>query len=185
MVEDTPSRLTLFSGAGGRKVRASLPDGSPMRMPEDDCELLEEPWTLETLRIVVPGSRHSLLLFWTPGFQEFLLWYVNLEEPMVRTPIGFDYLDRFLDIEIAPDLSRWKWKDEDELEEAVARGIVTSQKAREIRAEGERVIAALDAKRAPFDEPWDCWRPDPGWPTPVFPDGWDDLGKYPAVGGGL
>ena len=33
---------------------------------------------------------------------------------MARTPIGFDYLDRLLDIEIAPDLSRWKWKDEDE-----------------------------------------------------------------------
>ena len=94
-----------------------------------------------------------------------MLWYVNLEDPLVRTPIGFDYLDRLLDIEIAPDLSRWKWKDEDELEEAVARGILTSQEAHVIRAEGESVIAALDAGHPPFDEPWDRWRPDPCWPT--------------------
>ncbi len=185
MVEDTPSRLALFSGAGGRKVRASLPDGSPMRMPEDDCELLEEPWTLETLRIVVPGSRHSVLLFWTPGFQEFLLWYVNLEEPMVRTPIGFDYLDRFLDIEIAPDLSRWRWKDEDELQEAVVRGVLSAEEAQVFRAEGEAVIEALDAQRPPFDERWDLWRPDPSWPIAGFPEGWDDLCRYPGMGGVL
>ena len=104
---------------------------------------------------------------------------------MVRTPIGFDYLDRLLDIEISPDLSRWEWKDEDELEEAVARGIVTSQEAHVIRAEGESVIAALDAGHPPFDEPWDRWRPDPCWPTPSFPEGWRDLTKYPARGGNL
>ena len=104
---------------------------------------------------------------------------------MVRTPIGFDYLDRLLDIEISPDLSRWKWKDEDELEEAVARGIVTSQEAHVIRAEGESVIAALDAGHPPFDEPWDRWRPDPRWPAPEFPEGWRDLTKYPARGGRL
>ena len=28
---------------------------------------------------VAPGSRRSILLFWTAGFREFLLWYVNLE----------------------------------------------------------------------------------------------------------
>ena len=135
--------------------------------------------------IITPGSRHSILLLWAAEFREFLLWYVNLEDPMVRTHIGFDYLDRLLDIEIAPDLSRWKWKDEDELEDAVACGILTSQEAHVIRAEGEAVIAALDAGQPPFDELWDRWRPDPGWPTPGFPEGWSDLCKYPAVGGRL
>ena len=185
VVEDGPSRLVLYSGAGAYWMRPSRPEGGPLRMPEKNWVLREESWTVEALRIVAPGSRHSILLFWTAGFREFLLWYVNLEDPMVRTPIGFDYLDRLLDIEIAPDLSRWKWKDEDELEEAVARGILTSQAAHVIRAEGESVIAALDAGHPPFDEPWDHWRPDPGWPTPDFPEGWRDLTKYPARGGSL
>ena len=185
VVEDRPGRLALFSGVGGSKIRACRPDGSPLREAVDDWELVEEPWTLECLRIVAPGSRHSVLLFWTPGFQKFMLWYVNLEEPMVRTPIGFDYLDRFLDIEIAPDLTRWQWKDEDEFQEAVAHGVLTAEEAQVFRAEGEEVIEALDARRPPFDERWDLWRPVAGWPTPRFPDGWDDLRRYPAKGGVL
>ena len=185
VVEDTPSRLVLYSGAGVRWMKPSDPAGVRLRIPEDEWALREDVWTLEVLRIVTPGARHSVLLLWSAGFQEFLLWYVNLEDPLVRTDVGFDYKDRLLDIEIAPDLSRWKWKDEDELEEAVARGIVTSQQSGEIRAEGERVIAALDVRRPPFNEAWDRWRPDPDWPSPGFPDGWDDLGRYPAVGGQL
>ena len=55
---------------------------------------------------------------------------MNLEEPLKRTAIGFDYLDQLLDIEIAVDLSSWKWKDEDELEEAVARGDYDARRMR-------------------------------------------------------
>ena len=183
MVEDTPQRLVLYSAAGTRYVKPCRPEGGLLRIPEDKWVLREEVWTLELLRIVTPGSRHSILLPWTAGFQEFLLWYVNLEDPFVRTPIGFDYLDQLLDIEISPDLSHWKWKDEDELEEAVSRGIMTFREAQVLRAEGESVIDALNARRPPFDEPWDLWRPDPDWQTPDLPAGWDDLSLYPAFGG--
>ena len=183
VVEDTPSRLVLYSGAGVRWMKPCDPAGVRLRIPEDEWVLREDVWTLEVCRIVIPGSRHSILLLWTMGFVEFLLWYVNLEEPFVRSAIGFDYKDRLLDIEIAPDLSRWKWKDEDELEEALARGVLTAHEAQVFRAEGEEVIAALDARRPPFDDRWDLWRPDPGWRSPGFPDGWDDLSTYPAVGG--
>ena len=41
---------------------------------------------------------------------------------------------------VSPD-GEWRWKDEDELEEAVELGIWTQAEADEIRAEGERVIA--------------------------------------------
>ena len=185
VVEDTPRRLVLYSGAGSLSMRPCSPEGSPLRMPEGDWVLCENVRTVEALRIVTPGSRYSVMPIWAAGFREFLLWYVNLEDPLVRNPIGFDSLDRVLDIEIAPDLCRCKWKDEDEVEEAVARGIMTGQKAEEVRAEGEWVIAALDARRPPFNEPWDRWRPDPGWSSPGFPEGWDDLCRYPAVGGQL
>ena len=50
VVEDTPSRLVLFSGAGGRWIRPCRPDGNPLRMPEEDWVLQEDVWTIEALR---------------------------------------------------------------------------------------------------------------------------------------
>ena len=112
-----------------------------------------------------------------------LKWYVNLEDPLTHSAVGFDYLDQFLDIEIAPDLSAWNWKDEDELEDAVANGLMAPQRADLIRAEGIRVIETLDKKAPPFDEQWHLWRPDPQWESPGLPAGWDDLNENPARGG--
>ena len=184
VVEDTPSRLVLYAGAGVRWMRPVGPDGTPLRMRGPSWTLREEVSTQESLRIITPGSRHSIILFWTEGFQELLQWYVNLEEPLVRTPIGFDYLDQMLDIVVASDLSEWTWKDEDELEATVARGILSTEEADIIRAEGERVIAALNERRPPFAEPWGHWRPDPSWPAAGLPQGWCDLGRYPPYGSG-
>ena len=46
---------------------------------------------------------------WTPAW-EFLGWYVNLEEPFRRTPLGFDVRDLQLDILVDPE-RKWRWKD--------------------------------------------------------------------------
>ena len=107
-------------------MRPARTDGTVLRVREPGWVLREDAWAIEVLWH--RGSRvlgHSVLLLWTAGFGELLLWYVNLEEPLKRTAIGFDYLDQLLDIEIAVDLSSWKWKDEDELEAAVVRGVMT------------------------------------------------------------
>ena len=183
VVEDTPSRLVLYAGAGVRWMRPARTDGTNLRTREPTWMLKHDTWYTEALRILTPGSRRSVLLLWTAGFREFLLWYVNLEDPLVRTPIGFDYLDQLLDMEIAPDLSGWRWKDEDEFAQAIADGTIPPEKACVIRAEGEAVIAALDARSSPFDEPWPQWRPDPHWALPGLPEGWSDLHKFPAQGG--
>lgn len=184
VVEDTPARLVLYAKAGVRWMKPIQPDGAPLKMRGPCWTLHEEVSTEESLRIITPGSRHSVILFWTAGFQELLQWYVNLEEPLVRTPVGFDYLDQMLDIVAAADLSEWTWKDEDELEATVALGRLSQVEADAVRAEGERVIAALNARRPPFSEPWDRWRPDPSWPLASLPQGWDDLGRYPAYQSG-
>ena len=49
-------------------------------------------------------------------------WYVNLETPFRRTAIGLDTTDLHLDVVFPPDLGKPQWKDEDEVEEAVAYG---------------------------------------------------------------
>ena len=143
----------------------------------------ETEWPIEALRVVTPGRHHSVLLLWTEGFRELLKWYVNLEDPLARSPLGFDYLDWLLDIEIAPDLSTWKWKDTDELEDAVSNGLVSLEKADFIRAEGNHVLRDLGERAPPFDEQWNLWRPDTRWEIPCLPDGWDSLDDNPACGG--
>ena len=175
VVEDTTDRLLLYAPAGVRWIKPVPPD----RLRGPTWTLQEDTWYTEALRIVAPGSRHSVLLLWTPGFRDLLLWYVNLETAMTRTPIGFDYLDQLLDIEIAPDLSAWSWKDEDEFEGAIASGLLPPDEARAVRSEGEEVIAAFNAGRPPFDQPWPQWRPDPARTLPALHKSWNDLHKYP------
>ena len=211
IVEDTPQRLIIYMGVGVRWMRPVRRNSSAIRGRELHWTLREAVWPIEALRIVTPGRHHSVLLLWTEGFGEFLKWYVNLEDPLTHSAVGFDYLDQFLEqassegpgghhllpqtdagrpagqvvghIEIAPDLSAWNWKDEDELEDAVANGLMTPQRADLIRAEGIRVIETLDKKAPPFDEQWHLWRPDPQWESPGLPAGWDDLNENPARGG--
>jgi uncharacterized protein len=96
---------------------------------------------------------------------------------MRRTPVGFDYMDQVLDIIISGDCSTWHWKDEDELAEAKARGIFSSQEVRVIRTKSAHVIEKLHAKQPPFDGRWEHWSPDPVWRViPNFPSGWDVVG---------
>jgi hypothetical protein len=39
-----------------------------------------------------------------------------------------------------------------------------------VRAEGERVLAAW-----PFPTGWEEFRPDPAWPLPGLPEGWEHV----------
>lgn len=59
--------------------------------------------------------------------------------------------------------------------EAVEVGLFTAEKAKAIRAEGESVIARVEAEAWPFDVNWSDWRPDPEWPLPRVPAGWDEI----------
>jgi predicted RNA-binding protein associated with RNAse of E/G family len=175
VVRDDPELLALWIAAGTRTKVPALPTGGRLRMQTDDWVLVDNYWHSEgTLRLARPGDPHSILLFWRGG--TFRGWYVNLEEPLRRTPIGFDYLDHKLDLVIWADGS-WEWKDEDELDEAVAAGILTPLDAREIRDEGERVLAQYEIGASPFRDGWEDWRPDPAWPVPALPAGWDEPGS--------
>lgn len=125
-----------------------------------------------SLRIWQPGRAHAVHVQRQAVTCEPDGFYVNLQEPMIRTLDGFATTDHFLDVVVDADLN-WRWKDEDELEEAVAIGRLTVGEAEAVRAEGERVIADIEARRWPFDGSYDDWRPDPAWPLPALPDDWE------------
>jgi len=148
------------------------------RSPEGERTLVDGAWRHDVLRLMFAGRRHSVWLFWRRGDYEdrrrFSSYYVNMEEPFRRTPIGFDTNDHVLDVVVAPDLS-WQWKDDDQLADRVRAGVFPAAFAAEVRAEGERVIAALERRASPFADGWEHWSPDPSWSTPELPEGWDTL----------
>lgn len=176
VVGDTPDLVAAYLAPGMRWIRpVHVRDGEPLRMPASDWALEAATWTgARMLHLMAPGEAHAIHLWWLAPDWHFGGWYVNLQDPMRRTPLGFDYMDHMLDIVIEPDLS-WRWKDEAELDEAVSTGLVTPAWADEVRREGERVIERLEARQSPFCDGWESWEPDPVWPVPELPDGWDDL----------
>jgi uncharacterized protein len=117
------------------------------------------------------GSAHSIWPRWNES-GAFGGWYVNLEDPWRESALGFDTTDHALDIVVRPDRS-WEWKDEDDLAKGVEVGLFSPPQARAIRQEGERVVERIESWSAPFDESWENWCPDPAWPMPSIPEGWN------------
>lgn len=150
-----------------------------MRMPATAWSLEDAVWErARWLQLLEPGAAHAIHLWWLAPDWRFAGWYVNLQEPFRRTEFGLDYMDHMLDIVIDPDLS-WRWKDEDEIAEAVSIGLVTQDWADAVRREGEHVIERLEAQQPPFCDGWESWEPDPSWPTPELPNGWNNLPGAP------
>ena len=159
MVEETAELLVLWIPAG---APAKIPAGG-LRIPGDEWELVDSAPKRDQVCVARRGRAHSIYVFWTTG-GELDHWYVNFERPLQRTPLGVDTFDWKLDLIVAPD-GRYRWKDEDELEQAAAAGLLDAD---EVRAEAARVVAEW-----PFPTGWEDWRADPAWPVPQLPDGWD------------
>jgi hypothetical protein len=173
-VQDSDEAIVLFQPAGTRCKKRSGRRGGPRGRNLVDWSggygdvVFRPPGVI---RLHVPGTAHSVMRGWNDG--AIAGWYVNLERPWTRTPIGVDSHDDVLDVEAADDLSSWTWKDEDELAWAVEQSKVSRELADAIRMEGERVGAAIESRAWPFCEDWMRWAPDPSWLIPALPDGWD------------
>jgi predicted RNA-binding protein associated with RNAse of E/G family len=164
IVEETAERAVLHSPPGSIALYPVDEAGKEVRIPRPDGWTLAARTTLtHALVLLRPEARHSLWLFWGSD-GEFSHWYVNFERPMVPTPLGWDYQDDKLDLIVGADGSV-RWKDEDELAEAAARGLVDE---REVRAEAARVLAD-----PPWPTGWEDWRAEATTPPPELPPGWD------------
>jgi len=176
VVEDSADRIATYVAPGTMWKRPVSASGEPLRLQSPEWGLADVPWTGNAaLLLTTPIAAHSVMLWWEPASWRFEGWYVNLEQPFRRTILGFDYLDQILDIVVAADRSSWYWKDEDEFAAAQELGTFSKAEATAIRAEGERVIAAIEANAPPFCDGWESWRPDPAWRIPTIPEGWDDV----------
>jgi hypothetical protein len=176
VVRDAPDLVALYIRPGAVGMRRSGTRGGPRGRNLVAWDGGHEPRPWHTHRALIlnrPGDGHSVNLFWDDTSNAFRGWYVNLELPWRRSEVGFDSRDLALDILVEPDLSEWRWKDEDELAWMVEQGRYSRAEAVEFRREGERAVERVIRRAPPLDQPWEHWRPDPSWPLPTLPDGWD------------
>lgn len=164
------------------------PMGTPQKVPKkqvapqqllskEQLPLVDCQWTdTDVLMLATPGAARAVYVIWEQGHANLRCWYIDLQEPLRRTPIGFETMDHLLDIVISADRSDWRCKDEDEFEETVAIEVFSPEEAQAIRAEGERVIGLLEADASPFCDGWERWSPPAPWGTPCLPKNWDTTG---------
>ncbi len=175
VVADLPLQTTLFVAPFVRCGVAIDDADVELRFPDRPWHLyVRERGDFGVLSFAWPDTPYSVLLLSGPDGTP-RGWYVNLQTPLQRTPIGFDTVDHLLDVLIPLDRSSWTWKDEDELAEGIALGLFTEVDAAWLRYWGERAVEHVLLRLPPFDEDWEDWRPDPSWPSPQLPPGWDAL----------
>ncbi|MDR6971569.1 DUF402 domain-containing protein [Leifsonia shinshuensis] len=86
-------------------------------------------------------------------------WYVNFQQPLIRTQHGFDTMDETLDLLVSPDFRSWERKDHDELELALEMGVYEQHDAQRILDSCVAVESALEHGEVPWDRKWRDWRP--------------------------
>ena len=132
-------------------------------------------WDGHGMLTIVPRTGFvAIQHFWIGPEREFACWYLNIQEPMRPTSIGFDSQDLELDLVVRPDGS-WIVKDDELLERQIAEGRWTVDEVRLIREIGARTIRdVLEPRSWWWDRSWSRWRPDGSVEAPRLPEGWAD-----------
>ena len=174
VVDDTPVQTMLFIPAGIRWM-APFHDGKRLKIPQDDFELVELLYDeAHVLSFSWPNTHYAVLLFFRPDWSPWN-WYVNLEEPLRRTDDRLRHTGSRARRHRGVRWFGWRWKDEDDLAEAIRRGVIPADEEPRLRADGERAVRRILDREPPFDRDWSDWRPDPSWPVPALPEGWDRI----------
>ena len=178
VVEDNERHVVLFTPDGsvgwsrraardGRAERERLIAAGQPREPHVACR-----WTNNVLRIFPAGRPYSVWVFWSPEW-ELQSYYVNLESPARRTPVGIDIQDRVLDIVVGTDRA-WQLKDAEELQAWVEGGSVSARAAAVVHRDAEHARAEIEAWSSPYCDGWERWRPPADWGAPGRLSGWDE-----------
>jgi hypothetical protein len=171
VVRDAADVLVAWVAPGTWRLRGVLPDGGELRsIPAVEAFRAEravrrDRWLGNGILKIAPTSEPwSVWCFWNDDWS-FRGWYVNLEDPHQRDDVSVATQDHVLDLWVEPDRAV-RWKDEDELEAAVAAGRYSAEQAASFRDDARRVESIIAAWASPFADGWERWRPDPSWPVP-------------------
>lgn len=163
VVEDDGVRSVFWIPPGTPAVYPVDAEGAEIRIPRRDFAHTVR-LTKRSVLVVCDTRDPWTLWHFRRDDGELDYWYVNFEAYLGRGPAAYDSVDHKLDL-IARPGGELEWKDEDELEEAGALGLVD---VAAIRADAE-----LAVERPPWPSGWEAFAPDPAWAVPELPDGWD------------
>ncbi len=183
VVKDQPDEVALAILPG---AQCAVPEGYIKRKhgsegtwsrwddyQNDRRNLQELTWhTNRLLLLMKPNEYYGSIYFWNHASHEFLCFYINFQLPFARTSHGFDTLDLELDIIVEPSYE-WQWKDLEEYQDGIAKGIFLQEWIDHIDQAKQEVLQKLEARSYPFDGSWLTWTPEPHWTNPSLPAGWD------------
>jgi protein associated with RNAse G/E len=142
---------------------------------EEDWHLARYTWQRNRLLLIFePEKYYSTILFWNHASNEFLCYYINFQVPLQRNHCALDTLDLDLDIIINPDFT-YEWKDEDDYEQAIERGVIFPEWIAGIERSKVEIFDRLEKRQYPFDGSWLNWMPEASWVPPELPEDWDKI----------
>lgn len=172
VVEDTDDVLALYVPEGspfGFGAGTDWPTATGLH-PYDG----REAWVGEgSLGLHRPGDQYAVWHSWRRPERSFVCWYVNIQAPFRRTPIGIDSLDLELDLLVFPN-GNVVVKDEEHVDESAALGRFSVDAAAAIHALGADLAARFGAGERWWDDRWTGWVPDRDLLVPpVLLAGWE------------
>lgn len=172
VISDAPARTVLYQAPDTAFRGARTRTGMKVRDRSEGWVSMDLIWAGGSLiRIVEPCAWQSVdVEFDAAG--NFSGWYVNFQEPVRRTALGFDTVDLVLDLMVAAD-GTWSLKDEEDFEHAASTGQLQHHTADQVRVAAARMISVVEDGGPPFSEKhWLTWRPPPHWTVPGLPVNW-------------
>ena len=174
LIEWTPAgAIGLSATSRGIADRAAFPPGERQLLSLESCKwnYRRVPARRSGLNFLREGAWCNIAVGWL-GDGQFLHWYVNFQTPLSRHARGYDTCDLVIDIVVEGD-GTWRWKDAEDFDAALRRGILPAAHREVIRNEADIVMAMLESGAGPFDPKWRKWRPSADWPVPVLAEDFD------------
>ena len=174
----TPGSICKFTtGLKTRKYRDSNTGQVLDRWDEQlsmNWELYDHTWFGRRVLIINrPGDWYGIQLHWEHDTDKFLGWYVNFELPLIRSEAGFDTLDLEIDLIVRTDYSL-DWKDLEEYEAGVKRGVITPEQIQQIELGKAEVLNDIDKREGLFaNKELKNWKPPVKWSVPQLNAGWE------------
>jgi len=180
LVKDSPEEIVLTLLPGTECIaEETYPKGKNGQrrwyFVDHDWQLAKYTWqTNRVLLIFEPEKFYSTILFWNQESNNFLCYYINFQLPFQRNHCTVDTLDLDLDLIIHPDFT-YQWKDEDDYQNAIEYGLISSEWMQGIEEAKPEIFNKLEKRQYPFDSSWLDWKPDRSWSPPTLPDNWDKI----------
>jgi hypothetical protein len=179
VLEDTQDHIVTFQPVGTAIMRQTGLRGPGVRnmFPNGwDGHHEEQQWQGRPVVRAHPAGEPWSVWRWLEADGSWSsTFYMNLEQPWTRTPIGYDSHDWILDLVVRLSPFQAGWKDADELEWSVEAGVISVATANDIQTAGRRALRSAEALEWPFDEDWNQWLPDDDWPVPQMAPRWREV----------